>query len=287
MHDEPVSPSINKRLSYSANTWVYRLAIVYIVLSMLAIFYLVWLLIQLPVPRQFEIESDRQDAIFLVGQVLEDLRDHPHLRLFGDKDYEFIQFLGEELEQMNDAAKIQKQCEFVLQLYQGEFTEYRLSVKYLLTSAVTGAFIALLVSLRPSIWAACLLEFVSLAGTALNSELFAGRDFSHLFVFTLPHLMLGIAILGFAMTGYWANKFETQPRQREPWTLVWFGAAGLVVAIAMTYWEITSQSRSTLRTTQGLGAVFVAAGWSLFAGTKQLLQLKSTKGDHSDSPSDG
>ncbi|WP_230260326.1 hypothetical protein [Stieleria sp. JC731] len=254
---------------------------------MLAIFYLVWLLIQLPVPRQFEIESDRQDAIFLVGQVLEDLRDHPHLRLFGDKDYEFIQFLGEELEQMNDAAKIQKQCEFVLQLYQGEFTEYRLSVKYLLTSAVTGAFIALLVSLRPSIWAACLLEFVSLAGTALNSELFAGRDFSHLFVFTLPHLMLGIAILGFAMTGYWANKFETQPRQREPWTLVWFGAAGLVVAIAMTYWEITSQSRSTLRTTQGLGAVFVAAGWSLFAGTKQLLQLKSTKGDHSDSPSDG
>lgn len=207
-------------------------------------------------------------------QIIDDLRGQSERLPFFDYHDEYFQFLADEIPDHDDGPDVRRHCDSLIQYYEAAYEDHLLTVKYLLDAAIAAALLAILVYLLPQVWIAALLVLASLAGTSFVSELFYGRDLSHLFVYTIPQLLLSIPILGFAVVGYWANRFEAEPQQREPWILIVAGVLCLTIGIALTAWEMISEGRSSLRTTQGLGAVIAAGIWSLVSGVRQLRNLK-------------
>ena len=258
--------------------WIRRLAIIYFLMAVCSIVFLVWRLSSAPTPLDVTSLSNCHELAEETRVLIEDLNRKPALRTFFDYDYSFMQFLSESCdEHQGNSQEIIQLSDQIIARYHDHFDDYRFSCKYLLASAIAAAFCALVVIGVPRVWNAVLLGIVSLAGTAVNSELLAGRDLSHLFWYTAPFLPLAIAIVGLAVVAYWAKKFETDPTSQDGWMLVGLGLLGIVLGLAWSTWEILSDTRMSYKTSQGLGATIATGLWSLVAGVRSLRQNRASQ----------
>ncbi|MEM9587722.1 MAG: hypothetical protein AAGA03_10625 [Planctomycetota bacterium] len=264
--------------SVTATRWVRRLAVAYVALGSVVFAYLLWLAIELPSPQPFTTQTDLQQVITDGQAMRDDLLRQSTLGTFQDVDAEFFQYLIDSATDVDpDPKAIAAHSDWIVTNYQDRFDTHSLSVQYLLTSQTWTLAIALLVIMVPRLWSAVLLLLFSLAGTSPVSELFAGQDLGDLFLFTIAHVLIAVAILLFAATASFFRTYEADQTVGHAWALITFGVLAVVAGVAITAHAIISESDLSYKRTQGIGATFASGLLCLSYGFSDLRSKRRAK----------
>lgn len=278
-----------------ANRWIRRLGTVQLVALVVAIGWLIIMLSNCPQPKVFESEQSYAEIVKLKDRLIDDLRGKPDVRTFcpedlslaedlpwedegAANDYSYIRSLvywGDK--DKHDAAKMEALSLDILKEYQREFSEFRLRLKVLLGTGVVAAICTTALVVAPRVTIAILLLVVSCSVTPVVTEFTIGRDLSELIIYSLPFIVLSLAMFVLAFVGFWSEQFRRNPTTQAAWCLTGFGAVVLPLALVVVVYEIKSGVDLNYRQTMARGGALAAGIWALCDGLRQLIKIRARK----------
>ncbi len=252
--------------------WIWRLALLHVLLL------LPWLVLlgrefrHLPEPRVFEPRSEPGVVVDDAEAMRRHLDEHPGLALFGDRWY-FDRIHKSIVDpREGETASWEARSTYLVRGYGRIFETHRVVLRYFAVSALIGLFAGILVWARPGIPAALLLLFSSLAAAPQLTTPLAGRNLQHLFPYSLPQIGLALAILVLSVVAFLSRRLEGgRPEARQAWHDLMWGAVSLLAAGGGMVWMIAAGGTHRLQALSGLGALIFYGGWFVANGIRALL----------------
>ena len=271
-----------------ARRWLRWIGVLQIVALTIATVWLTLALLSCPNPETFETRSTYSGVETLRDRLIDDLRKKTDLQTFAPEDWA-VEADGKP----NDYSRIRNLVEWgeedadnpeemqalsikIVQGYRQRFTDYRFIIIYLTAATVTGLFCTLILVLVPKLSIAALTMGVSCSLLPPVTELVVGRDFGDTVLYSLPFIVMSLAMFCCESWAWWLEQFHRNPSSRDAWIQIWIGGVLLLGGLALAAFAIFSDSDSNYQVTQGLGAGIAAGLWCLVDGLRDFFRTRKT-----------
>ena len=270
-----IGPASISPRAVAASRWIRILTPLYSLLIAPVLFFCAWQIHSMPQPRDFKTTSDLAASSDTAREMKSHLDRHPELNLFSDRWYFDMMHDSVVETRENDSMSIEKRMNLVSTGYRDVFETHEEILQYLSIAALGGLFFSILVWLSPGVGSAFGLLLSSLTLTPPATEIFIGRDLSHLFAYSLPHFIVAMAIFGSALVSFAATRLTGRPKLQKGWTMIAWSTFGLLVGIGALIWIFAEGGHVRYQTGSGAGLLVVYGIWGIAIGTKSVLADRS------------
>lgn len=252
-----------------ANRWINLLAPVYSVLSMIVLLFCAWHIHSMPEPREFELSFDPRGAAKVAREMKSHLDEHPELTLFRDRWYFDMMYDSVVAPPGHDTSTVEQKVILLAAGYRDVFETHEEILRYLMIAAIAGLFFSILVRFSTGFVSCTCLLLSSLAPQL--SEIFTGKNLGHLLVYSLPFLIIALAIVALSLFANSARRLKGRVELQKGWTSIAWGAGALLIGAGGLVWIFAEGVRVRDKTGSGVGLLIVYGVWGIVTGTKTLL----------------
>lgn len=262
----------------AVNRWINILAPLYSLLVVPVLLFCAWQLHSIPQPREFEIRSDPRGAAKVAREMKSHLNEHPELTLFRDRWYFDMMHDSVVAPPGHDTKTVEQNMNLLAAGYRDVFETHDEILRYLTLAAIAGLFFSILVRFSPGFVSYTCLLLSSLAPQL--SEFFTGLHLGHLLVYSLPFLIIALAIITLSLFAYSARRLTGRPELQKGWTTIAWGTGALLIGAGGLVWIFAEGVQVRDKTGTGTGLLVVYGVWGMVTGTKTLLADRKRRGEN-------
>jgi hypothetical protein len=199
------------------------------------------------------------------------LNEHPELTLFRDRWYFDMMHDNIVAPPGHDTSSVEQKMSLLAAGYRDVFEAHGEILRYLTLAAIAGLFFSILVRFSPGFVSYGCLLLSSLALTPPVSELFTGKHLGHLLVYSLPFLIIALAIVILSLFAWSASRLTGRPELQKGWTTIAWGAGALLIGAGGLVWIFAEGVQVRDKTGTGAGLLIAYGVWGIVKGIKTLL----------------